>query len=459
MYITERFSEFIVDTRYEVLPEEVIRLAKERILDTVGAAVAGKTNWEQTDAFLEACQAMGTGSAGVWGESESAFSWDRAAMIHATFAHAIELDDGHKNAGCHAGAVIVPVALTLGEMFHASGKDIITAVVIGYEVVYRVVAQMMPHQIKKGFHPSGNCDTFGAMAVTAKLMGLTKEQIASGLGFAGLFSAGLMEATVSGQQSKCIQVGQAALNGVAAAWYARAGLAGTVSVLEGKTGFFRAQAEPVDFEQVCEGLGERYLIGDTYSKLYPTCRHSQPAIEGVLDLVEEYGFGFEEVKSVWVGTHQVAIDLTGQVKHPETPSQAKFSIAYGVALALREHSVGVCHLNQKYIQDSQLRQLADLVTAEVDQDIQALYPTRRGSRIRVVLKDGKVLEKELFDLKGSPDNPVGWRELEKKFVDNLTGVYPAEQIRQMSKELFELEQVADICQLTDILHKSTFRKE
>ena len=105
---------------------------------------------------------------------------------------------------------------------------------IGYEVVYRIVAHMTPWQIEKGFHPSGNCDTFGAMAVAGKLLKLTETQLAAGLGFSGLFAAGLMEATVSGQRSKCVQVGNAAFNGIAAAYYAREGMDGTTSIFEEK---------------------------------------------------------------------------------------------------------------------------------------------------------------------------------------------------------------------------------
>lgn len=113
-------------------------------------------------------------------------------------------------------------------------------------------------------------------------------------------------------------------------------MAGTVTVFEGKNGFFQAQSQDVDTGAVCRGLGEEYHIGDTYSKLYPTCRHSQPAIEGVLDLMEEYGFGYREVEAVRVGTHQVAMDLTGRITLPESASEAKFSLAYGVALALSQ---------------------------------------------------------------------------------------------------------------------------
>ena len=452
MQISERFAQFIARTDFDSLPEPVIAQAKERILDTVGAAVAGEANWELKDEFLKACTHLGAGDCRIWGSSALTFPVARAAAIHSTYAHAAELDDGHKNAGCHAGAVVVPTALTLGRELGASGKEILAAVAIGYEVVYRIVAHMTPWQIEKGFHPSGNCDTFGAMAVAGKLLKLTETQLAAGLGFAGLFAAGLMEATVSGQRSKCVQVGNAAFNGIAAAYYAREGMDGTTSIFEGKTGFFRAQAQPVDPEAVCRGLGQEYLIGDTYNKLYPTCRHAQPAIEGVLDLAEAHGFGWEDVAEVWVGTHQVAYDLTGKIYKPENTSEAKFSIPYGAALALHEHSVGICHLTEEYRKNPEILGLAALVKVEVDPEVQAVYPKKRGAKVAVTLKSGQRFEEELYDLKGSPKKPVGWKELAVKFRGNLTGVYRKEDIGRLEDMIARLATLGSVDEMMEILY-------
>jgi len=451
MYLTEKFADFIVNTNYVDLPEDIIHLAKERILDTIGAMLAGEKSWESKAAFLAACSKLGAGDIDIVGSAKQKFPLARAAMINATFAHAIELDDGHKNAGCHAGAVIVPTALTVGAKLGCSGKEILTAVVIGYEVVYRIVEQMTPYQIQKGFHPSSICDTFGAMAVAGKLMGLTAVEIANGLGFAGLLSSGLMEATVSGQQNKCVQVGNAALNGISAAYYAQANLEGTKTVLEGKTGFFHAQAENVDIEKVCADLGKKYRIGDTYSKMYPTCRHSQAAIEAVLDLVEENKFTYSDVDSIWVGTHKVAYDLTGIIKEPKKTAEAKFSMAYGIALALHEHNVGICHLAPAYWEDPVNRKLANLVTVVIDPTVQSYYPKKRGAKVQIKLKDGRILEKELYDLKGSPKNPVDWNGLLRKFEASVTGVLGAPVIVNLIEAINTLEQIKDINTVMQVL--------
>jgi len=372
-------------------------------------------------------------------------------MINATFAHAVELDDGHKNAGCHAGAVVVPTALTMGQLLGSSGKEVLTAVALGYEVAYRIASHVNPKQINKGFHPSSNCGAYGAMAVAGKLMGLSAEQIANGLGQAGMLASGTMEATRSGQRSKCVQVGNAAYNGILAAELAKTGMEGCLSALEGKDGLFHTQSEDVDVEDVCRGLGEVYTIADTYNKMYPSCRHAQPGIEAVLDLAADHGIRPEEVEKIWIGTHQVAYDLTGIIKAPANSGEAKFSLAYGSAVALYDHSFGVSHLEADRYTAPHYLALAEKVTCEVDPGVQSLFPKQRGARVRITLKDGAEYEKELYDLKGSPNNPVGWPELEAKFVANAKAAMPEEQVRDLLSRLAAFEELDSVQTVMEFL--------
>lgn len=457
MYLTERFAEFILNTNFENLPEEIVSLTKERILDSVGAILAGAGNWAYRESFLAACEKMGTGEWSAFTTGNRKFPAARAAMIDATFGHAVELDDGHKFAGAHAGTVVVPVALTLAWQLGLGGRQVIPAVVAGYDIVYRIAAAMAPAQIDKGFHPTSNDDTLGAAAAAGKLMGLNQGQLANALGLAGLYASGLMEATVTGQLSKCVMVGNAASSGMEAAYLAEQGMEGTVSVLEGKNGFFFAKSAGVDVEKICEGMGKTYLITDTYSKMYPTCRHAQPAIEGVLNLMEEYGFGPEEVDRIWVGTHEVAYTLTGKIKAPRDSGEAKFSSAYGIAIALYEKGFGVCHLNPEYTENPKYLEMAKRVTVEQDPDVQAVYPKKRGAKVRVYLKDGRELATEVYDLKGSPNNPVGFEEIQKKFVSNVKDMMPEEQMNRLIDLIMNLEQLDSVEPLMEILTKE--RKE
>lgn len=451
MYLTQKFAAFIAGTNYDDLPKQVVDLAKERIMDTAGAAIAGSANWEYASQLREACKKLGSGSCGVIG-GEKCYPAAHAAMINATYAHSVELDDGHKNAGCHAGAVVVPTAITMAQALGRSGKELIAAVAIGYEVTYRIASHVNPAQINKGFHPSSSCGAYGAAAVAGKLMGLNEEQLANALGQAGMLASGTMEATKSGQRAKCVQVGNAAYNGILAAYLAETGMEGCLTALEGPNGLFATQSENVDVEDVCRDLGKAYTIGDTYNKMYPSCRHAQPGIEAALDLGVEHKIDPNDVAAIRIGTHKVAYELTGIIKEPKNSGEAKFSLAYGSAVALREHGFGVANLMEKSYTDPETLELADKVTCEIDPDVQAAFPQKRGAKVRIELKNGTAYEKELYDLKGSPSNPVSTEELERKFMSNARAAMPEARARQLLEQLRDVETLSSVDGLTSLLY-------
>lgn len=449
MELSGRLADFLVGTEYDRIPAATVAQAKERILDTLGAALAGYAGWDYTGRFLAACATLGTGGRPVIGPRSGArFPAARAAMINAAMAHAVELDDGHKNAGVHAGAVVVATALTLGADLGRTGKEVLTAVVLGYEVAYRLAVGMSPSLIDGGFHPSAICGTVAAAAVAGKLMGLTRDRLANALGLSGLFASGLMEATVSGQQSKCVMVGQAALNGISAACYAKQELEGPLTVFEGKSGMLRAMGGRADPDVLLHGLGEPFWIKDTYNKFYPTCRHAQPAIEAARELAREHRLDWREVERVLVDTHRVAYRLTGTITGPKNPGEAKFSIPYGVALALIDREVAVRHLTAEFYEDPRYLELARRVTVRIDPRMDALYPERRGASVEILMKDTSSCGRVCYDLKGSPQNPAGVGELRAKFAANAAGLLDANARDRLLERTDVFERETD---LTDYL--------
>jgi len=446
--LTREFAKMITKTSYEDFSEEEIAIAKERILDTIGAWIAGYMNWEFKQQLLDACEIMGTGDSNIIGCADKKYPLAVAAMANASFAHAMELDDGHKNAGVHAGAVIVPTAFTLGAQLNSSPKDIITAVVLGYEIVYRIAVNINPAQLKKGFHPSATCDTYGAMAVSAKLMGLNRKQCANGFGLAGVFASGLMEATRSGRQTKCVMVGNAALSGIYAAQLAAQNIIGPTFVLEGVNGMFSAMSENVNVDMILNGLGKNFLIKDTYTKLYPTCRHSHVAIEATIELVVEQGIKPKDIERIEVGTYQVAKDLTGAISTPRDAGEAKFSMPYCLAVAVYEKYFGICHLSSNYLQQDIYKAMARRVNLKVDDEINNDYPKIRASKVKIVLKNGYSCNKYLSVLKGSPDKPVSWDDLLKKFRGATQGFLSDQSITEISDIIKHLEGVKNVLPIT-----------
>ena len=187
-----------------------------------------------------------------------------------------------------------------------------------------------------------------------------------------------------------------------AAYLAAQNMVGCLSALEGKDGLFHTQSEQVDVDDVIRDLGVVYSIANTYNKMYPSCRHAQPGIEAVLDLAQEHQITPEQVEHIWIGTHQVAYALTGIIQKPQNSGQAKFSLAYGSAVALKDHCFGVGHLTAPSYTNPDYLALAERVTCAVDPSVQAKFPQQRGAKVKIILKDGRTYEKELYDLKGSP---------------------------------------------------------
>ena len=450
MFLTQKFAAFIAGLTCEKLPPEAISQAKERIMDTVGAALAGRGNWEYARNLEQVGLSLGTGDYSIIGAPGRRFPAARAAMIDAVYAHSLELDDGHKNAGCHAGAVVVPTALVMGQALGRTGREVIAAVAAGYEVTYRIAAHVNPNQINRGFHPSSNCGVYGAAAAAGYLMGLNAEQLAAALGQAGMLASGTMEATRSGQRSKCVQVGNAAYNGIFAAYLAQSGMEGCLSALEGKDGLFQTQSADVDVEDVCRGLGEVYSIGDTYNKLYPCCRHAQPGIEGVLDLAREHSIHPEEVERIQIGTHQVAYDLTGHIAEPKNAGEAKFSLAYGAAAALVDGGFGVGHLTEQSYTKPEILALARRVACSIDRRSRRPSGQTRGQGDHSD-EGRRGLSERAVRPEGLSRNPVGWPELEEKFRRNAELLLPEAAVDQLVRDFRELDTMERIDPVMELL--------
>jgi 2-methylcitrate dehydratase PrpD len=448
--ISEELGLFIQDTTYESLPEDIVLRAKERVLDTLAACLAGSYGWEYPNELIESLGCCGTGESVIFGRAERKSSAG-AAMINAAFAHAVELDDGHRNAGVHAGATIVPTALAVGTELGSSGKDVLAAIVLGYDVTYRFARNMTPAEIEKGFHPSATCGTLGSAAVTAKLLKCGSAASANTLGLAGLQAAGLMEATLSGQTSKCVMVGHGALAGILSGFMASKGLPSPQRIFEGKSGLLQAMSRDVPVGEITKDLGGHYEISDTYVKLYPTCRHCHVAIEGIAALKEENGFSPEDVDRIAIGTFPIAYNLTGKIHEPEDTASARFSMPFAVAVSLVKSSVGMADLEGNALSDPNLRSLARKVEVRVDQGITSEFPKKRGAKIEVFLKDGRTLEKTVFTLKGSPDLPVGWEDLRRKFINCAAPVFEFERSCRIIEGIHSFEELPELSGLMTLL--------
>lgn len=444
--IIESISEYITKTKYDDLPKNVVSCAKERVIDILAAGMAGVTLWEYTDAIVKAYADMEfAGNSTIIGRKETT-SFPAVAAINCAYAHAVELDDGHRNAGIHAGAVVIPTALALAEKYGKSGRDTLLSIILGYDVAYRFARNMSPALINKGFHPSSVCGTMSAAATAASLIDLNPRQTANALSMSALHAAGLMEVTHSGQAAKGAMVGHAAYAGISSAMMAKNGFTAPDASFGGSSGLLQAMSADVATDKIIEELGQRFEIIDTYVKLYPTCRHTHASIEGVLALRDLNCIQADEVKSIEVGTYPIAYKLTGSEQLPDDIQHARFSTRYCAAVALKDGEFSLSDLSQERIANSELRELEALVHVYIDEEITAAFPKKRGARVQIALKNGRKFEQTLYDLKGSPEQPITFNDLCNKFAN-------------MATKSFNKDKINDICTNVKYLHQATNMQE
>ena len=261
--LTEQLADYWSAARFEDLPPETVRLAKRFLLDTLAAGIAGAKT-EVVDAALAAAQVSveaTAGSATLWGRTET-LPAPMAAMVNGTASHALELDDF---GGCgHSGAVVIPALCALAGRNSITGKEAITALVAGYDLAARTLEGAGGYRPINdlGWHSTGICGSFGAAAVSAKVLKLDAEKFADALGVAGTFTGGIWAFLADGAMTKRFHPGKASENGLSAALLAQAGLTGPRKVLEAEWGGFystyaRDKATP---ELTLAGLGEEFRI-------------------------------------------------------------------------------------------------------------------------------------------------------------------------------------------------------
>src|SRR5215470_7529753 len=216
---TRTVAEYAVKLRYEDLPPNVISAAKQCILDSLGCGIFGApTPWSKSVARTVEKLGQKQG-ASAWGMKLRADPLG-VALINGTSAQGYELDDCHDQSMSHYGAGVIPAVMACAEdSGDVSGKDMILAVVAGFELGTRIGNTVSPSAFHTGFHPCGLTSTFGSAAAIAKLIKLDTEKYINALGLAGSQAAGLMAAQF-GAMAKRFHSGKASQNGIIAAYSA-----------------------------------------------------------------------------------------------------------------------------------------------------------------------------------------------------------------------------------------------
>jgi len=425
------------------LPEAVAHHAKRAVIDWFSALYPGTRVAPATLLAAAHAAELGVGRSSLPGFATTAFP-ALAAWINGSASHAVEFDDIFKDAVYHPGCPTIAAALALAEDRGLSGDSFLRAVVVGYEISTRIGVAVQPSHYRY-FHTTGTVGSFGAAAAGAAL--LTPGDAAAmghALATVGTFASGLQQAFRSDSMTKPLHAGHAASVGVLAAQAAANGVTGAADLLEGKAGFGAAMSEGAHWERATAALGTRYNITQVTQKNHGCCGHAFAAIDAMLEL-RRGGLEPADVAAVEVATYRAALDVAGNPA-PRTAAEAKFSLPYVVAHALRHGSVRLDAFAPQRLGDAGLRALMDRVRLVADADLTAAFPGQRAARVTATLRDGRTVQHFAPCRKGDPEAPLTDAEIDGKFEELVAPVLGTARARELRAQLWRLEtlQVADL---------------
>jgi 2-methylcitrate dehydratase PrpD len=443
----ERLAAFATDLTREAIPPDVAASARLHLLDTLGCGLAAHALDVATAGRATAAELGGPPEATTIG-LERRLPAAQAALANAMLCHGLDFDDTHGDAVCHVSAVVGPAALAVGEARSARGRDVVTALVAGSEIVARVGMAAAGRFHRRGFHATSVCGVFGAAAAAARLGGLDGPATASALGIAGSFASGLLAFLDDGSATKPIHPGWAAHGAIVATRLAAHGAAGPPSVLEGRYGLYAAfvGGDGVTLDGELADLGTRWETRRIAIKPYPACHYAH----GVLGAVEQATGGRplapDDVADVLVTVPDAAVPLVlepaAAKAAPRTEYEGKFSLPYATAAMLVHGEVGVAAFTEKAIGDPVVRDVARRVRYEIRP-----YPTAAGAfpgGVRIRLRDGRTLAAECPHQKGAPENPLAPAEVAAKFRRNAGLALPPTAVAALEAAVLGLDLVDDV---------------
>ena len=448
--LTEKLAAFTSTLKYDQLPSDVLLQARNCLLDTVGAMLAGSRLSRSGQAGRHFAERLSEKGESVIAGSSLRRSSMTAALVNGMAAHALELDDGSKHATYHPGASIVTMSLALGEAEGISGRDLVEAIAAGYEVSLRIGTAINPGHYLRGFHPTGTIAVFGTTAAAAKILGLSPEETVHAFGLAGSLASGINQYEIDGAISKHLHPGNAARNGILAAMLARDGMTGPSEILEGRLGFFHCFAENPDLELVEAGLGSDWHFLRIYFKPFCSCRYVHYAIEATLKDLEQHPFSPEEIESIVVRTHRNA-KQGSDIPDYRSPLHARLSIQYGIASILVRGRAGLKEYEEEAIRDPEVRRISDRVHIEIDEEIQKLYPNPRSMIVEISDRKGNSASARIDHAKGDPENPMTEAELIAKFRDVTADVIPPERAERIVAAAGTIESREEIVSFAELL--------
>jgi 2-methylcitrate dehydratase PrpD len=443
---SQELSDYCYDVKFSDLNEKTVNMAKMCVADLIGVAIAatatplGKNLAKYF--FKEVQQPQST----AWRVGFDKGDYRDMAAFNSACSHALDYDDVHNATFSHISALTVPSALAIGQREKSAGKDVIAALVAGYEIAARAGMAINPAAYYY-WHTTGTVGAFGAGMVTGKLIGITKEQMRHCIGNAGTQAAGLWEFNADGANSKTLHTANANLCGMRAAELAAVGFTGASRIFEGEKGYVRALAPKFDMDALIRDLDKnQYQILSNSFKPYACCRHTHSADYCAIEMVKKFNIDPKKIKKVVDHTYKVALDVT-DMGNPLTQYAHKFSLQYCIAAAFVYQQLTPPVFTDEKINNPDVQRLMKNVDVVLDEKLNQEFldnPTKWSHKLDVTMEDGTVHTMQVDYPIGDFQNPFDWAMLENKFFAVTDGVLPMETGRKLIDNVKKLDTLDDV---------------
>jgi len=426
------------------VPAEVVAHTRYLILDAIGCCLQGSTlPWTGLVRDMVLAEA-GPAQSSIIG-SVHRVSASQAVLVNSTAGHAFEMDDIHRDSIIHAGSIVVPVALALGQMRGAmSGQHFLESVIAGYEVGTRIGSAASQSLLLKGFHPQGTTGTFAAGAAAARALELDPAKTLHTLGSAASQAAGLM-ASQEGAMVKRFHSGRAAQSGVYAALLSERGFTGIENVVEAEYGgYLHAYSDDPRPDRLLDGLGSRWETQAVGYKPFAAVTSIHTALEAMASIMSTHNLRPDDIERVDAYVSEPTYQHCAWPYKSQSVTAAQMNLFYGLAVMAIDGAVSAAQFTPERINEPQILNFIDRITATSDDTINAAGPAaRHTARLAVTTRDQRVHELTLETRKGSPENPLGEAEVEDKFRANAGTVLNDDRVEELRNAVMGLAEARD----------------
>jgi len=445
-------ARFSAQLQFIDIPAAVVEHMKLSVLDSIGVCVHGVTlPWTRhVQAMVEAEEAKPEAS--IYGSGKKT-SVANAVLVNSTAGHAFELDDIHKESIIHPGSLALPVALAIAESKgNASGRDVLTAMIAGYEVGARVGNAATVRLLLKGFHPQGTSGVFTATAAAARMLGLDAQGTLHAFGIAGSQAGGLMAAQ-EGAMVKRFHSGRAAQSAVYSALLAQRGFTGIEDVLEAAYGgYLVTHSDQPAPQKLTAGLGTTWETLNVGYKPYAAVTSIHTALDALTDIMRVHKLTADDIASVETGLSQATFLHCAWEYKAQGVTAAQMNLYYGLAMIALDGTAFVDQYREERLSDPRVLAFVPRISAKIDPDIEAMGAAfRHAARVKVTTRDGRIFQGELLNRRGSAENPLQAADIDHKFRQVVRACLAPEKIERVVTLVRDLDKLESLTELLQIM--------